>query len=195
MWARLQGCASSRFLQLLPYLQQTPSNEKCRQWITWQAFQTSSCEKNTTCSAHIMETEAALRIWKRSGLYATPLQFTAFLSGGDSKAYAVVSSIEVFMEDCTNHIVKRLVTAFRKVKMRRGEKLKDATNYKLRGYFQVAIASNVRDTYCAAWASYFHSCPRGGASSHKFCPDREMPWCKPKRAQAKGQPASSHTPC
>ncbi|KAH7952547.1 hypothetical protein HPB52_023982 [Rhipicephalus sanguineus] len=74
----------------------------------WQAFHTPVCEKNTTCSAHAMETEAAVKIWKRTGLYTTPLQ--------------------------------------------------------------------------------------DGASSHKFCPDGDMSWCKNKRAQALGVPALPHTP-
>ncbi|KAL1485609.1 hypothetical protein MTO96_031826 [Rhipicephalus appendiculatus] len=169
----------------------------------WQAFHTPVCEKNTTCPAHAMETEAAIRIWKRTGLYTTPLQFTTFLSDGDSKVYTAVSELNVYegvpvlKEDCTNHVAKRLGTVLRILKMPRGEKLKDATIHKLQGYFQVAITSNrgsVRDMYCAVWASYFHSCSRDGASSHMFRPDGDMSWCKHKRAQALGEPAPPHTP-
>ncbi|XP_077512011.1 uncharacterized protein LOC144122929 [Amblyomma americanum] len=169
----------------------------------WQAFHTPVCEKNATCSAHAMETEAALRIWKRTDLYATPLKYTTFLSDGDSKAYAAVAELDIYgsvpvqKEDCTNHVAKRLGTALRKAKFTRGEKLKDKTIAKLQGYFEVAITSNrgnVRDMNCAVWASYFHSCSRDGASSHKFCRDGEMSWCKHKRALALGQPAPVHTP-
>ncbi|XP_077502060.1 uncharacterized protein LOC144113044 [Amblyomma americanum] len=169
----------------------------------WQASHTPVREKNATCSAHAMETEAALRIWKRTDLYATPLKYTTFLSDGDSKAYAAVAELDIYgsvpvqKEDCTNHVAKRLGIALRKAKLPRGEKLKDKTIAKLQGYFQVATTSNkgnVRDMYCAVWASYFHSCSRDGASSHKFCPDGEMSWCKHKRALALGQPAPVHTP-
>ncbi|XP_075748832.1 uncharacterized protein LOC142814262 [Rhipicephalus microplus] len=150
-----------------------------------------------------METEAAVRIWKRTDSYSTPLQFTTFLSDGDSKAYTAVSELNLYegvpvlKEDCTNHVAKRLGTALRKLKMPRGQKLKDATIHKLQCYFQVAITSNrgsVRNMYCAVWASYFHSCSRDGASSHKFCPDGDTSWCKHKRAQALGEPAPPHTP-
>ncbi|XP_077507301.1 uncharacterized protein LOC144116435 [Amblyomma americanum] len=145
----------------------------------------------------------ALRIWKRTDLYATPLQYTTFLSDGESKAYAAVTELEIYgsipvqKEDCTNHVANRLGTAIRKATFPRGEKLKDGTIAKLQGYSQVDIASNrgnVRDMFCAVWASYFHSCSRGGASSHKFCPDGEISWCKHKRALALGQPAPVHTP-
>lgn len=114
----------------------------------WQTFHTPACERITTCSAHAMETEAALQIWKRICAYAPPLQFPKFLSDRDSTAYTAVSdlgiygSVPVQKEDCTNHVAKRLGTGLRKLKMPRGEKLKDATIRKLQGYFQVAITSN-----------------------------------------------------
>lgn len=136
-------------------------------------------------------------------MLATPLQFTTFISEGDSKAYAAMSELDIYgsvpvqKEECTSHVAKRLGTALRKLKMPRGKKLKDATIHKLQGYFQVAITSNrgsVRDVYCAVRASYFHSCLRDDASSHKFCPDGEMFWCKHKQAQVLGQPAPPHTP-
>ncbi|KAH6938843.1 hypothetical protein HPB50_013566 [Hyalomma asiaticum] len=102
-----------------------------------------------------METEAALRIWKRTNSYETPLQFTTFLSDGDSEAYTAVSELDIYggvlpvqKEECTNHVAKRLGTALGKLKMPRGEKLNDATIRKLQGYFQVATTSNrgsVRD--------------------------------------------------
>lgn len=108
----------------------------------------------------------------------------------------IYGSVPVQKEDCTNHVAKRLGTALRKLKMPRGEKLKDATIHKLQGYFQLAITSNsssVRDMYCAVWASYFHSCSGDDASSRKFCPDGEVFWYR-RRAQALGQPAQPHTP-
>ncbi|CAN7978550.1 unnamed protein product [Ixodes persulcatus] len=131
-----------------------------------------------------METEAAMRIWQRTSSYATPLQFTTFLSDGDSKAYGAVSeenfygTASIVKEDCTNHVAKRLGTGLRKLKtpLPRGQKLKDGTIQKLQSYFQIAITSNrgsVRGMYCAIWASYFHSCSTDLASSHKFCPDGE----------------------
>lgn len=64
--------------------------------VVWQTFHTPVCEKYTTCSAQTMETEAALRIWKKTGLYTVPLQFTIFLSDGDSKAYTAVSELNVY---------------------------------------------------------------------------------------------------
>ncbi|CAN7950083.1 unnamed protein product [Ixodes hexagonus] len=171
----------------------------------WQAFHKLVCEKNTAGSSHAMETEAAMRIWQRTSSYATPLQFTTFLSDGDSKAYAAVSEANFYgtapivKEDCTNHVAKRLGTGLRKLKtpLPRGQKLKDGTIQKLQSYFQIAITSNrgsVRGVYCAIWASYFHSCSTDLASSHKFCPDGESSWCKHKRAQALGEPAPPHTP-
>lgn len=86
----------------------------------WQAFHSPVCEKNTECSSHAMETEAALCIWCRTPSYETPLRFTKFLSDGDSKAYTAVTEdkaygeVVVDKEDCTNHVGKRLGTATRK---------------------------------------------------------------------------------
>ncbi|CAN7945252.1 unnamed protein product [Ixodes hexagonus] len=113
----------------------------------WQAFHKLVCEKNTAGSSHAMETEAAMRIWQRTSSYATPLQFTTFLSDGDSKAYAAVSEANFYgtapivKEDCTNHVAKRLGTGLRKLKtpLPRGQKLKDGTIQKLQSYFQIAI--------------------------------------------------------
>lgn len=88
----------------------------------WQAFHPPVCEKNI-CSAHAMETEAAVHIWKRTDSYTIPSQFTTFLSDGDSKAYTAVSELNLYegvpvlKEDCTNHVAKRLETALRKLKM------------------------------------------------------------------------------
>ncbi|XP_070383699.1 uncharacterized protein, partial [Dermacentor albipictus] len=169
----------------------------------WQAFHMPVCEKNADCSAHAMETNAALRIWKRTESYTTPLRFTTFLSDGDSKAYTAVSVAKVYgsapitKEDCTNHVAKRLGTALRKLKMPQGQKLTDAVIQKLQSYFQVAITANrgsVRGMYCAIWASFFHSCSTDTAKSHKFCPEGEDSWCKFKRAEALGQAAPTHTP-
>lgn len=171
----------------------------------WQAFHSPVCEKNVDCSSHAMETEAALRIWRRTQTYSTELQFTTFLSDGDSKAYTAVSNAEVYgstavtKEDCTNHVAKRLGTALRKLKtpLPRGEKLGDKAIQQLQRYYQIAITSNrgsVRGMYRAIWATYFHSCSTDGASSHKFCPDGEESWCKHKRAIALQAPAPAHTP-
>ncbi|KAG0425613.1 hypothetical protein HPB47_027245 [Ixodes persulcatus] len=96
-----------------------------------------------------METEAAMRIWQRTSSYATPLQFTTFLSDGDSKAYGAVSeenfygTASIVKEDCTNHVAKRLGTGLRKLKtpLPRGQKLKDGTIQKLQSYFQIAITT------------------------------------------------------
>lgn len=51
----------------------------------WQAFHSPVCE-SVDCSSHAMQTKAALRIWRRTQTYSTELQFTTFLSDGDSKA-------------------------------------------------------------------------------------------------------------
>ncbi|KAG0443943.1 hypothetical protein HPB47_014362 [Ixodes persulcatus] len=78
----------------------------------WQAFHSPVCEKNVDCSSHAMETEAALRIWRRTHTYNMELQFTIFLSDGDSNAYVAVSNAEVYgstavtKEDCTSHVAK-----------------------------------------------------------------------------------------
>ncbi|KAG0413128.1 hypothetical protein HPB47_009702 [Ixodes persulcatus] len=111
----------------------------------WQAFHKLVCEKNTDGSSHAMETKVALR----TSLYATPLQFTIFLSDGDSKAYAAVleanfyGTAPIVKEDCTNHVAKRLGTGLRKIKtpLPRGQKLKDGTIQKLRSHFQIATGN------------------------------------------------------
>lgn len=131
----------------------------------WQAFHGPVCEKNVNCSSHAMETEAALRIWKRTQSCDRQLHYTTFLSDGDSKAYTAVSEAEVYgstmvmKEDCTNHVAKRLGTALRKLKvpLPRGEKLSDKIIQKLQTYYQVAITNNrgsIHGMYCAIWASY-----------------------------------------
>ncbi|XP_077522603.1 uncharacterized protein LOC144133396 isoform X1 [Amblyomma americanum] len=107
-----------------------------------QAFHGPVCEKSADCSSHAMETEAAVCIWQRNQFYdtpVTPLQFTKFLSDGDSKAYAAVIEADVYngarneKEDCTNRVAKRLGTALRKSKesLPKGEKLKQPIIQKL----------------------------------------------------------------
>ncbi|CAN7988722.1 unnamed protein product [Ixodes hexagonus] len=171
----------------------------------WQAFHGPVCEKNTECSSHAMETEAAVRIWTRTPSQKTPLRFTKFLSDGDSKAFSAISEAKVYgetsvtKEDCTNHVAKRLGTALRKLKtpLPRGEKLKDGPIQKLQNYYRIAINSNrgnIQKMYCAIWASYFHSCSTNAAKSHKFCPEGVESWCKHRRAEALGEPAPDHTP-
>lgn len=113
----------------------------------WQAFHSPVCEKNVDCTSHAMETEAALRIWGRTQSYN--MQFTTFLSDGDSKACAAVCEAQVYgskavtKEDCTNHVAKRLGTALRKLKtpLPRGQKLGDKAIQKL-NYYKIAITSN-----------------------------------------------------
>ncbi|XP_050034085.1 uncharacterized protein [Dermacentor andersoni] len=171
----------------------------------WQAFHRPVCEKNTECSSHAMEPEAAVRIWQRTSSYETPLRFTSFLSDGDSKAFTAVCGAEVYgdtvieKEECTNHVAKRLGTALRKMTtpLPRGEKLTVAAIQKLQTYYQIAITNNkgsVRSMYTAIWASYFHCCSSDGASSHKFCPAEPDSWCKHRRAEALGEPTPRHTP-
>ncbi|KAG0416847.1 hypothetical protein HPB47_006074 [Ixodes persulcatus] len=171
----------------------------------WQALHKLVCEKSTDGLFHAMEREAAMRIWQRSSSYATPLQFTTFLSDRDSKAYAAVSEANFYgtapsvKEDCNNHVAKRLGTGLRKLKtpLPQGRKLKDGTIKKLQNYFQIAFTSNRGSVWgmcCTIWAPYFHFCFTDLASSHKFCPDGDFSWCRHKRAQALGEPALPHTP-
>lgn len=171
----------------------------------WQAFHSPVCEKNTECSSHAMETEAALRIWRRTPSYETPLRLTKFLSDGDSKAYTAVAEAKVYgelvvdKEECTNHVAKRLGTALRKLPTRlpRGEKLKDGTIQKLQNYYRIAITTNRGDLlkmYRAIWASYFHSSSSNTAGSHRYCPEGATSWCKHRRAEALGEPTPDHTP-
>ncbi|XP_049520613.1 uncharacterized protein LOC119444577 [Dermacentor silvarum] len=152
-----------------------------------------------------METEAALRIWRRTPSYETPLRLTKFLSDGDSKAYTAVAEVKVYgelvvdKEECTNHVAKRLGTALRKLPTRlpRGEKLKDGTIQKLQNYYRIAITTNRGDLlkmYRAIWASYFHSSSSNTAGSHRYCPEGATSWCKHRRAEALGEPTPDHTP-
>lgn len=96
------------------------------------------------------------------------MQFTTFLSDGDSKAYVAVSEAEVYgstavtKEDCTNHVAKRLGTALRKLKtpLPRGEKLGDKTIQQLQRYYQIAITSNrgsVRGTVRSGHRIFTHA--------------------------------------
>lgn len=171
----------------------------------WQAFHTPVCKKNTECSSHAMETEAALRIWGRTSSYTTPLRFTKFLSDGDSKAYTAVAEAKVYgevvvdKEECTNHVAKRLGTALRKLPTRlpRGEKLTDGTIQKLQNYYRIAITNNRGDIlkmHRAIWASYFHSSSSNTAGSHRYCPEGATSWCKHRRAEALGEAPPDHTP-
>lgn len=122
----------------------------------WQAFHRPVCAKNTTCSSHAMEPEAAVRIWQRTLSYETPLRFTQFLSDGDSKAFTAVCAAEVYgdtaieKQECTNHVAKRLGTALRKLPtpLPRGEKLKDSTINQLQTYYQIAVVSNRVSAAC-----------------------------------------------
>lgn len=76
-------------VKLLSRLEPTPKHEK----EVWQAFH-APASKNVDCSSHAMETEAALRMQRRTQSYQ--MQFTTVLSDGDSKAYTALCEALVY---------------------------------------------------------------------------------------------------
>ncbi|GFX65445.1 uncharacterized protein TNCV_399961 [Trichonephila clavipes] len=158
-----------------------------------------------------MEQEAALKLWQRSE--DSGFRYTTLLSDGDAKTYQYLNTKEVYgpeikikIEDCINHVSKRLGTSLRKaVKEWRargvslGGKsrgcLKEETIKKLSRYYQNAIHSNKGDVEAmktAIYATLFHSISTDQKPQHFQCPTVKDSWSFFQAALARGEVPGPH---
>ena len=89
--------------------------ENSEAFQTWFQQHKEQCVINYSGSSNGIEVEDACRLWKRSE-ERHGLQYTGFISDGDSNAYKVVTELnlyleEVVKEECLNHAHKCLGTA------------------------------------------------------------------------------------
>ena len=110
-----------------------------------------------------METEAAVKLWKRSE-ETNGLKYVYYIGDGDRKGFDAVTAdkpygdIAVEKEECIGHVQKRLGKALRDLKKKQGkDKLSDGKPLcgkgrltekymdRLQNYYGMAVPSNVGD--------------------------------------------------
>ncbi|GFT17863.1 uncharacterized protein TNCV_4910431 [Trichonephila clavipes] len=167
--------------------------------LVWEKIQ-----QNSMC-------EAALKLWQRSE--DSGFRYTTLLSNGDAKTYQYLNTKEVYgpeikikIEDCINHVSKRLGTSLRNaVKEWRARgvslggksrgSLKEETIKKLSQYYQNAIHWNKGDVEAmktAIYATLFHSISTDQKPQHFKCPTGKDSWCFFQAALARGEVPGPH---
>ena len=176
--------------------------ENSEAFQTWFQRHKEQCAINYSGSSNAMEVEAACRLWKRSE-ERHGLQYTGFLSDGDSKAYKAVTELnlypeEVVKEECLNHAHKRMGTALinlSKQKRLGGHgygRLTKEKAIKFQYYYRGAIKNNIGDSKAmrrAVWASLFHCMSTDESPQHDRCSAK---WCFYLKALESGDPIPPH---
>ncbi|GFV18752.1 uncharacterized protein TNCV_4756391 [Trichonephila clavipes] len=140
-------------------------------------------------------------------------RYTTLLSDGNAKTYQYLNTKEVYgpelkikIEDCINHVSKRLGTSLRKaVKEWRARgvslggksrgSLKEETIKKLSQYYQNAIHWNKGDAEAmktAIYATLFHCISTHQKPQHFKCPTGKDSWCFFQAALARGEVLGPH---
>ena len=180
----------------------------------WWAKHESVCQKNCRTSSQAMETEAAVRMFRRS-IDLHNFRYIEMLSDGDSKAYTAVCQdspygsshnvCNIEKKECTNHVTKRMGTALRTLVAKqkavkepiggRG-RLTDKRIDQLTNYYGRAIKDHAGDLdgmEQAVWATYYHSISTDEDPQHLRCPAGKESWCFYRRAEANNEPPPSHS--
>ena len=167
---------------------------------------THLCCINYVGSSNAMETEAARILWGRSE--ERGFRYTGFLSDGDSKAYTVVSNLNIYgqeypieREECVNHAHKRMGGALRKLRKEKclggkGQgKLTDPMCDFFQRMYRKAIKDNVGNPEGmrhAIFATLFHCMSTDERPHHIRCPPGANSWCFYQKAEALGEVPGSH---
>lgn len=163
---------------------------------TWkqQHIEKNLCKINHVGSAPSMETEGAVRIFKRS-IEKRNGRYLNYYGDGDSKAFSSVENIYVdaivTKFECVGHYQKRVGCRLRSLKKReKGLKsLTEATIDKLQNYFGIALRANcttVQQMSSGIMASFFHVASSEKRNLHTFCPSGAESWCQFKRDVTNG---------
>lgn len=166
----------------------------------------SVCKRNYEGSSGGMETTAAVSIFGRSQM-KRGVQYVNFLGDGDSKAFDEVKKYKPYGDkeikklECVGHVMKRMGTRLRNLKLKSGSKpLSDGKTIKgagrltdkiideLQSYYGKAIrdnCNNLENMKKAVWAIYYHRLATDNNPCHQLCPPPPDTWCKYRKAQAK----------
>ena len=180
------------------------------EYTEWQTKHQAKCAKNYDGSANSMEQECANRIWQRS-VAKHGLRYTTMLSDGDSKSFEHLKQnevygkeVEIFKEECVNHVSKRMGTALNNViqdcKAQRQSisgkgKLTKEKVLKIQNYYGRAIKDNAHDPALAKkriFAILFHLTSTDRNPKHVHCPPGENSWCFWQRAIARQENPGPH---
>ncbi|GFW55476.1 uncharacterized protein TNCV_118601 [Trichonephila clavipes] len=89
--------------------------ETTAEYDVWYSGHKNSCQINHVGTSGAMEMKAAAKIWSRSEAYG--FRYTTLLSDGDAKIHKFLNSlkiygpdVEIFKEECINHVSKRLAS-------------------------------------------------------------------------------------
>ena len=172
----------------------------------WHQGHEGQCAINYDGSSNAMEVEAARRLWSRSEA-RHQLQYTGFLSDGDSKAHKAVTELDLYpepivKEECINHAHKRMGTALinlskqKKLGGRGQGRLTKEKAIKFQHYYRHAIVNNIgsqEDMRKGIWASLFHCVSTDESPQHDRCPTGPDSWCFYQKAVASGSEIPSHS--
>lgn len=181
------------------------------EFMAWYEGHAPYCDKNYEGTSGGMESEMAVRLWRRSENLG--FRYTEIVSDGDAKAFHDLQALKVYGEEtiltkteCINHVGKRMGTALRKLveteKSRGvtlgGKKhgsLSEATIKKVTRYYRNAIIrnrGNISDMKKDIYAILQHCSSTDKKPKHSKCPLAEDSWCFYNRAIFLNQKPPAH---
>ena len=185
--------------QVIDYECLSKSCQGCKSWKSrkgtdeyeeWVQKHADVCKINFEGSSGAMESEGALRMFRRSSSQYK-LRYTNIISDGDSKTHTAIVQEDVYdgrevqKLECVGHVQKRMGTALRKVKKEKklgGKgKLTDALIDSMQTYYGMAIRNNkgnVDEMERATLAILYHKLSTDNKPQHEYCPLNS--WCKYK---------------
>ena len=182
--------------QVLDFECLSKSCDGCRSWErkkgtpkyeAWLQQHSEECKINFDGSSGAMESEGALKMFRRS-IEKHKLRYTTLIGDGDSKTHKAICDekiYEVNKLECVGHIQKRMGTGLRKLKKEKklgGKgKLTDVLIDSMQTYYGKAIRENkgcVEDMQKATLAIIYHKMSTDEKPQHQYCPNNS--WCKYK---------------
>jgi hypothetical protein len=174
----------------------------------WLVEHSSSCQKNHSGSAAMMEVVGMQRIFHRSPILHD-VRYAQYIGDGDCKTFNSILQSEPYGKkflvrkiECIGHVQKRIGSRLRRRKQEmKGKKLSDGKTLSGKGrltdevinkltiYYGNAIRNNcnsVRDMQKAVWALFYHKRSTDQEPSHQFCPTGNESWCPYQRACSNG---------
>ena len=127
------------------------------------------------------------------------MSYTEYYGNGDSKGFNGVEKtyidkeLKVVKKECVGHVQKRVGTALRKLKKKKGMegkgKLTDRMIDRLQNYYGIAMRGNVGNLSKmtkAIYASLMHCAASKDRNLHWYCPEGADSWCPFNRDIANG---------
>ena len=160
---------------------------KREEYLAWWEVHKPKCRANFSGTSRAMESEAAVRIWKRSE--DRGLVYSTFIGDGDGSGYSSViksgvynGEVKVRKEECVGHLQKRLKSHLMKAK--KSTKNHTFVNHQLEEHkadrvahlFAVVVGQHVgktaKEMSGSLWRMFDHI-----SENHETCPPGENSYC------------------